>query len=1625
VLAALEREQRPASSDEQRLLARWSSWGAVPQIFDEHNGQWASERARLKALLDEDAYAAARRTTINAHYTDLAIVQEMWQLVTRLGFDGGRVLEPGVGAGAFLGLAPDGAEMVGVELDPTTAKVAAALYPGATIRAESFAHTRFPGGHFDLVIGNVPFADVRLHDPMFNRGGHSIHNHFLIKSLALTRPGGMVVSLTSHFTLDAQNPAARRELAAMADLLGAVRLPTGAHRRSAGTEAVTDLLVPRRRHRDTTAAGMSWEATIPVEVAGGDVRVNEYFVEHPEDVLGELSVGRGMYNAETLRVTASEAPRGLNGQLAAAADRLAGRAHAQRLAFTSRIESPPVAVQTPLADAADPVPAGLWDGQIEARPGGSFTAIAGGVREPLEVPRARRAELRALLELRDSARRLLSAEAETVEDTEEIQVLRSDLRSGHDRYVSRYGPINRYTLRPTGRTDPDTGEGRVARVEPPVWRIMRSDPSSPLVRALELFDEETQTAAPAALLRQRVVVPRTPALGADTAEDALAIVLDTHGHVDLQHIARLLGQQPDEARAALGDLIYEDPERKELVTAAEYLSGDVRGKLDAARTAAEREPVFERNVTALEEVLPDDVGVEDVEPRLGAAWIDADTHRAFLAEILSDDTVQVEHPGGSVWAVRGRSHTVLATSEWGTGRMPAMAIVAAVVEQRPIRVTDRIDEHTRVLNPTETAAAQEKAHQLQERFSEWVWEDPDRTRRLLAEYNRRFNSLVLRDFTAEGERLTLPGLATSFRPRSHQRAAVAAIRGEPSVGLFHAVGAGKTATMVIAASELRRLGLVKKPAVVVPNHMLEQFSREWLQLLPQARVLAASSEHLAGEQRRRWVARAATNDWDAIIMTRSAFERLPVSQDVQEDYVRREIDRLRAMVDRSEAGDRLTVKRLEKMVLAREQQLEARLDAPRDKGITFEETGIDYLCIDEAHDYKNLATPSKIRDAAIDGSKRASDLAMKLEYLRSRHGRRVATLATGTPIANSITEGHVMLRYLRPDLLVAAGVEEFDSWAATFGTVVTEVEMSPAGGSYRMHSRFARFVNVPEMLRMWHVFADVKTQADLDLPVPNMAAREDGLRLPQIVAIPASPQMTEYVRQLGDRADAVHNHAVSPEEDNMLKVSTDGRKAALDIRLVTGEAPVEPRKLTIAAQTIARIWREHHDRTYIDPATGQPSPTPGALQLVFCDLGTPSADGGWSAYEELRGQLVEHGIPRGEVRFIHDAKDDAQKARLFQAARSGQIAVLIGSTQRMGVGTNIQARVVALHHLDCPWRPADIEQREGRALRQGNQHAEVGIYRYVVEGSFDSYSWQTVERKARFINQVTRGRLDLRELEDIGDNTLSYGEVKAIASRDPLILDLAQATAEHTRLSRLKRAHQTSQHALARTIAATEDELKLLARHCAAVGEAIGRRRSTRGDDFAMTVNGRHVTRRTDAAALLAAWALDHHPRDGRVPAGEIAGLDVDGEISTDLTGARHAEFSLRDLPSAPARLSIRNLRQNAISLVRQLEHRAAELDDLAERISGRANTAERELTTAQQMRGRPLKHADQLADAHARVQQIEAKMRERQSTPTPAPSDAAFGPPVSAEGIDPPSKRPPGRQPTPSPQPGIRAPSL
>lgn len=1606
VLRQLQQEGREATPAERETLARWGSWGAsgVAEVFDESRPEYDADRAELRALLSDDEYRAANRTVINAHYTDPALATEIWQTLNTLGFSGGRVLEPGSGAGTFIGLAPETARMTGVELDPVTAAISQAIYPNADIRAESFAETSLPDGYFDAAVGNVPFAQTRLHDPRHNAGNHSMHNHFILKSLALTRPGGVVCVISSSFTLDAQNPAARREMYEMADLLGAVRLPTGAHRRAAGTDALTDVLILRRRLPGEEPASSSWLETRPVNLGQGQNTMNRYFTENPEKVLGQVQVGNGMYGSETLTVQApnlTAVPAMLHDQLQdiAATAREAGKGFAEGQSQQTGI--------TPAAALGSN--SEMQAGHIIANADGTFHQVSvQGNPEPLKVPATQQRELRALLNLRDLGRTVLTLEAGNVEDTPELDAARAELRTSYQHYAQVYGPINRFSERRTGRTT-EAGGDILARVTPKAVALIRADPFGPLVKALENFDETTQTATASALQHERQVQPRQPVRGVDTPAEALAVTLDTRGYADLEEIARLLGTTTESAREALGDTVYDLPgEPGGLEPRAEYLSGNVREKLDAATAAASEDERFTRNVDALKKVLPRPLGADEIEARIGSVWISAEVHQQFLQHILRDPRASVDRITGASWDVQANRHSFTARNDWGTDRMPAGEIFKSLLEQRRVQVTDPDPENPessrRILNPTETTAAQEKAQIMQDRFGEWVWEHPERTVALSDEYNRRFNSIVLRDYGVEGERLTLPGLVKNFQPRPHQRAAVARMISEPSVGLFHEVGAGKTFEMVMGSMELRRLGMARKPAVVVPNHMLDQFAREWLQIYPQARILAASSADLQGEKRREFVARVAANDWDAVIMTRTAFERIELSAESQAEYLNREIDRKRQEINAAkeraaERGGRpMTVKKVEARLQADEEKMKRLRERPVDPGITFEQTGIDYLVVDELHDFKNLDTASNIQDAAINGSKRASDLHSKVEYLRAKHGERVITGATATPIANSVTEMYVMQRYLRPDLLEKAGINDFDTWAATFGQVVTEMEMTVAGGdTFKMKDRFAKFQNVPELLKMFHTFADVKTGEDLQLPVPLLQEREDGLRLPRMVMVEPSPELESYIADIGDRAEAVQQRQVHPTEDNMLKISSDGRKAALDMRLVDPDlnmTEVET-KIGATADLVARVYEQNKNNTYTDPVTGDPHPTPGALQIVFCDLGTPSDK--WNVYAQLRDDLAQRGIPRDKVRFMHEAKNDAEKGRLFAACRTGEVAVLVGSTQKMGVGTNIQARAVHLIDMDAPWRPADVAQRHGRIVRQGNQNAEIAISQIVTKGSFDTFMWQTLERKSRFIDQIMRGRLDVREIEDVGENTLSFAEVKAISSGNPLILEKSKADQELSRLERLNRAWHRNQASMVHRKESAQRRGETLVAQLPALKEAASRTTAEAGGDaFRMTIDGQTYDKRTDAVEAWKRWTSANaagfgHPVSGGIRdlgiVAHIAGHDiryVQGTANTVDLSASRVELRIDDAPGIAVESTRIATLAPTVGLIQRIENQVLRLPDEVVKHEQLIEEAREEYRQAATALGQPFKHEEALAQAKWDVERIDRVMR---GEPNPEPN--------------------------------------
>lgn len=1557
------------------MLARWSGWGSLPGVFDPDNGQWAEVRAELRATLDEREWRAARRTTLNAHYTPLPFAQLVWATARRIGFAGGRVLEPGCGTGVFLGSAPEelDLELVGVELDPVTAGIAEALYPHATIRREGFQDTRYPEGWFDSALGNVPFAKVALTDPVHNRGAHSIHNHFLIKSLRLTRPGGLVACFTSRFTLDAQSPAARREIAGLADLVGAVRLPGGAFRAVAGTDVVIDLVVLRRREPQRPRRGLDFERAVEVATPDGSVTVNQVFAERPGWVLGDLSSVGGQYGQHDLTVRARPGASVVD-QLAAALDEVAlGALEAGLVVTERRAASPQRSASAGQLTSARTEP---WhkEGSLLAS-GTRFSRVVDGRPEAFQPSPANGAsELRALIALRDTVFELLEAQSRSWED-DSFESTRQRLNRQYDSYARRYGPLNRFSLARTGRVDPETGEERQRKVFPRMGGF-RHDPDLYAVLAIEHFDADTATATKAGIFERRVVTPRQPRLGAESAQDALSICLDSHGRPDLHEIARLLGVDASTARARLGELVYDNPTTGTVVAAAAYLSGDVRAKLAEARAAAERDERFTPNVAALERVHPVDLTPGEIDARLGATWIDFDDVAAFVRQVLACESVVVEHvPVMATWslsAATGDRSTVVMTSEWGTARMDALHLVEALCNQRAVTIYDELPDGRRVQNVAETLTAREKAEVLSDRFAAWVWEDAERAERLARVYNERFNSVVVP--VHDGSHLSFPGLSAEFRPHRHQRDAVWRIVCEPTAGLFHAVGAGKTAVMAMAAMEQRRLGLVSKPAFVVPNHMLEQFACEFLQLYPQARVLVAGKDDVSTAGRKGFVARCAMGDWDAVVLTQSSFSRIPVSSQSRLRFLESKVDRYRQALTASQAGAGLSVKRLERALLRHEERHRALLAEHRkDDGVTFQATGIDHVSIDEAHSYKNLEFPTRIEGVSGAGSQRAEDLALKLDVLREARGERVTTFATATPIANSVAEMYVMLLYLAPAALERAGVEHFDAWAAAFGRTVTALELAPDGGSYRMHTRFARFANVPELLGMFRAVADVRTPDQLGLVVPSLVGGQA-----KTVVVPPSETLRTYVASLVERAEAIRNRLVTPEEDNMLKVCGDGAKAALHLALVGEEPDPGGGKLAAAADEIARIHHNSAANRYVTPS-GEQSPRPGALQLVFCDLGTPKPDGRWNVYGELRDLLAARGVPPDRVAFIHDARNDKAKADLFAACRDGRVNVLVGSTEKMGVGTNVQARAVAWHDLDCPWRPADLDQRGGRVPRQGNQNDEVENVRYVSEGSFDVYRWQTVERKATFIHQIMRGDVGAREIDDIGDQALSYAEVKALATGNPLIMERAGVAAEVAKLSRRRAAHNTDQARLVRTRDRAHQRSALFRRTAAACEQALATRVDTRGDHFSATVAGRTYTSRTDAAASLRDAALDA-ARGLRRGDRSVTTLATIGGVSVDVCGIKdifgtQVEFGVTGVAVDPIRMGLDELRETTTGLLTRLENRVHNLDRTGEDLLAGADDEEREAQQADERIGRPFEYEDRLAALVRRLEEIDAEL--------------------------------------------------
>lgn len=1368
LLKDLEAQGRSATPEEQEVLSRYVGWGGIPQAFDETNEKWASEYAELKTLLTPEEYASARGSTLNAHFTSPTVIEGMYQALEQMGVHPDTVLEPAMGVGNFFGLMPESmqnATLMGVELDSITGRLAKQLYPQANITVDGFERVNLPDNSIDLAVGNVPFGSYKLADPRYDKQNLLIHDYFFVKTLDKVRPGGIVAFITSKGTLDKQDSTVREYLAQRADLLGAVRLPNNAFSRNAGTDVTTDILFLQKRAQPPEQVP-DW---VHLGQTADGIPINRYFETHPDMVLGTMAWDKSMYGNEWETTCAPIPGIELADQLSEALSKLSPPDQ-QLLSQKGAVEVQELLERMETAD-------------VEARNfsytevGGKLYFVEDGERIPVEVPATTEKRIRGMIGLRGVTRNLIELQLYGGTD-EEIRTAQEKLGKAYDAYTAEYGLLN------------STGNKRA----------FEQDSSYCLLCSLEILDEDGNLERKADMFTKRTINQQVTIDHVDTASEALAVSIGERARVDLDYMASLLGT-PGETDSIIRDLkgvIYKNPEAgggplNGWETADEYLSGNVRKKLAAARAAAENDPIFAENVAALEQAQPKDLSAAEIDVRIGVTWIDPQYYTQFVHELLKPPfylkkDIQVRYsPATGEWNVSGKSRDSLNNSlayvTYGTKRRNAYAIIEDSLNLRDTRIYDTVHNPdgttSRVFNAKETMLAQQKQEQIREAFKDWIWKDPARRADLCQKYNELYNAIRPRSYN--GEHIRFSGMNPEISLRPHQRNAVARMLYGGNSLLAHCVGAGKTFEIVAAAMESKRLGLAKKSLVVVPNHLTEQWGADFLRLYPGANVLVATKKDFEPANRKKFCSRIATGDYDAVVIGHSQFEKIPLSPERQKAILQEQIDQVIDGIQEAKAqdGERYTIKQLEKSRKNLETRMKKLNDQSRkDDVITFEELGVDKLFVDEAHGFKNLFLATKMRNVAGIGqseAQKSSDMFAKCRYLDEITGGRGVVFATGTPVSNSMVELYTMMRYLQYDLLKSSGLEHFDSWAANFGETITALEMAPEGTGFRSKTRFAKFFNLPELMAMWREAADIQTADMLRLPVPAAEKITE-------VTTPSDFQR-DLVADLGERAEAVRNREVEPREDNMLKITSDGRKLALDQRLSDPTLPDDPEsKVNACVRNVLQVWQDTEEIK--------------GTQLVFCDLSTPKGDGSFNVYDDMKQKMMAQGVPPEKIAFIHDAKTEVQKAELFAKVRKGQVRVLLGSTAKMGAGTNVQTRLTALHHLDCPWRPADIEQREGRILRQGNMNQTVKIYKYVTENTFDAYNWSILENKQKFIGQLMSGKNPSRSCEDVDEAALSYAEVKALASGDPRIIEMTDLDSQVTKLKLLKANHEGQRYML-------------------------------------------------------------------------------------------------------------------------------------------------------------------------------------------------------------------------------------
>ena len=1367
-LRTLEQEHRGATAEEQQVLSQYVGWGGLADAFDPNKENWSTEYTQLKGLLTEEEYAAARASTLNAHYTSPIVIRAIYDAVERMGFQSGNILEPSMGVGNFFGMLPDSmadSRLYGVELDSITGRIAQKLYPQADITVAGF-ETTDRRDFYDLAIGNVPFGQYKVNDKAYNKLGFSIHNYFFAKTIDQIRPGGVIAFVTSHFTMDSKDSSARKYMAERANLLGAIRLPNDAFKANAGTEVVSDIIFLQKRDRPADIEP-AWVQ--PGQTEDG-FTLNSYFVEHPEMVLGRLEMESTQYGHD-LTVTPIEGAS-LAKQLAEAVQHIEGQYTAVEIAAPADVADAEAQRKTLPADpAVKNFSYTVVDGEIYYRENSIMTQI--------ELSDNAKGRVAGMVELRQIVSELIDQQLNDFPD-EDIKASQEKLNAAYDAFTAKYGLIN----------------------DKKNARLFDDDSSYYLLCSLENLDENRQLKSKADMFTKRTIRPERVVTSVDTPSEALAVSIGEHGKVDLPYMADLLGTPGDYERITteLSGVIFKDPAADAddpeagWQTADEYLSGNVRDKLRMAQLAAESRSEFKVNVDALTKAQPKDLEASEIDVRLGATWLAPSIVQQFMMEtfqppyrIRYNNAITVRYsPYTSEWRISNKSATgfgdIMATETYGTRRANAYKILEDTLNLRDSRVYDTIVENgkeKRVLNQNETTLAQQKQQAIKDAFAGWVWKDPQRRALLVKKYNELFNSTRPREY--DGSHIHFVGMNPEINLREHQRNAVAHVLYGYNTLLAHEVGAGKSFEMAASAMELKRLGLCQKSLFVVPNHLTEQWASEFLRLYPNAKLLVTSKKDFEPANRKKFCARIATGDYDAVIIGHSQFEKIPLSAERQERLIQEQMDEIEEAIEEAKAqvGEHFTVKQLEKLRKSLKQKLEKLQGADRkDDVVTFEQLGVDRLFVDESQNYKNLFLYTKMRNVAglsTSEAQKSSDMFGKCRYLDEITGGRGVIFATGTPLSNSMTEMYTLMRYLQYNTLQQKGLTHFDAWASTFGETTTAIELAPEGTGYRARTRFAKFFNLPELMAMFKESADIKTSDQLHLPVPDA-------KFETVVVKPSEIQQ-DMVQALSERAAEVHSGSVDPSVDNMLKITSDGRKIGLDQRLMNSALPDDPNsKLNACVNNVLRIWNDTKEQKL--------------TQLIFCDMSTPKGDGSFNVYDDIRTKLLNAGVPEQEIEFIHNADTENKKAELFSKVRSGQVRVLLGSTAKMGAGTNVQTLLVAVHHLDVGWRPSDMTQRNGRIIRQGNQNKQVYVYNYVTESTFDAYLYQTLENKQKFISQIMTSKSPMRSCDDIDEQALSYAEIKALCAGDPRIREKMDLDVQVAKLKVLRGDFQNQKYRL-------------------------------------------------------------------------------------------------------------------------------------------------------------------------------------------------------------------------------------